>query len=149
MFSGVRVGGWLESDDDLKYIQQWCGTSMLVMQKTACCIIYSSDSNLQRDIIVPAETSTMLVVKKPSGKLCICIVPKPLSWVLKKFHYSLPTSDDMLPELSKASIFTVCDVKNRFWHIRLNQESTTFATRFGCFRWLRVPMRIQKCCKGN
>lgn len=40
-------------------------------------------------------------------------------------------------------MFTVCDVKQGFWHVRLEEESsylTTFATPFGRFRWLRMPM---------
>ncbi len=48
-------------------------------------------------------------------------------------------------DLSKARIFTVCDVKNGFWHVQLDDPSsylTTFATPFGRYRWLRMPMGI-------
>ncbi len=50
-----------------------------------------------------------------------------------------------MPELSKARVFTVCDVKNGFWHVQLDDPSsylTTFATPFGRYRWLRMPMGI-------
>ncbi|XP_055492867.1 uncharacterized protein K02A2.6-like [Leucoraja erinacea] len=104
----------------------------------------------RRGIITPVERSTdwissMVAVRKPNGKLRICIDPKPLNRALKRSHYPLPTIDDILPEMSKAKVFTVCDVKQGFWHVKLEEESsylTTFATPFGRFRWLRMPMGI-------
>lgn len=55
------------------------------------------------DIIAPVETSTswvstMLVVKKASGKVCICIVLKSLNQALKICHYPLPRTDELLPK---------------------------------------------------
>ena len=104
----------------------------------------------KRGIIAPVERSTdwissMVSVAKPNGKPQICIDPKPLNRALKRSHFPLPTIDDILPELSKAKVFTVCDVKHGFWHVKLKEESsylTTFATPFGRFRWLRMPMGI-------
>ncbi|KAL6471877.1 hypothetical protein MHYP_G00205270 [Metynnis hypsauchen] len=107
--------------------------------------------NLQeRRIIAPVEKSTewissMVVVKKTSGKLRICVDPRPLNSALKRQHFPLPTIDEVLPDLTKARVFTVCDVKNGFWHVQLTDESsylTTFATSFGRYRWLRMPMGI-------
>lgn len=103
-----------------------------------------------KGIIAPVERSTdwissMVSVTKPNGKPRICIDPKPLNKALKRSHFPLPTIDDILPELSKAKIFTVCDVKHGFWHVKLDEESsylTTFATPFGRYRWLRMPMGI-------
>ncbi|XP_038138952.1 uncharacterized protein K02A2.6-like [Cyprinodon tularosa] len=104
----------------------------------------------RRQIIAPVERSTdwissMVAVRKPNGKMRICIDPKPLNRALKRSHYPLPTIDDILPEMSKAKVFTVCDVKQGFWHVKLEEQSsylTTFATPFGRFRWLRMPMGI-------
>lgn len=108
------------------------------------------NSLVERGIITPVEKSTdwissMVVVKKPSGKLRICIDPKPLNKALKRQHFPLPTIDDVLPDLANARIFTVCDVKNGFWHVKLTEQSsymTTFATPFGRYRWMRMPMGI-------
>ncbi|KAL7857277.1 hypothetical protein SRHO_G00161760 [Serrasalmus rhombeus] len=102
----------------------------------------------QRKIIAPVERSTdwissMVAVQKPTGKLRICIGPKPLNRALKRSHFPLPTIDDILPDLSNTKVFTVCDVKQGFWHVKLEEESsylTTFSTPFGRFRWLRMPM---------
>ncbi|RXN17139.1 Transposon Ty3-G Gag-Pol poly [Labeo rohita] len=107
-------------------------------------------SPVERGIIAQVEKSTdwissMVVVKKPSGKLRICIDPRPLNKALRRQHFPLPTIDDVLPDLTKARVFTVCDVKDGFWHIRLLEESsylTTFATPCGRYRWIRMPMGI-------
>ena len=105
---------------------------------------------VQRGIIAavsePTEwISSTVVVLKPNGKLRVCLDPKPLNKALKRNHYPLPTIDDLLPELSRAQVFSVVDVKNGFWHVPLDDESsklTTFATPWGRFRWLRMPFGI-------
>lgn len=104
----------------------------------------------RRGIIAPVERSmnwisNMVVVQKPSGRLRVCIDPRPLNRALKCSHFPLPTIDDILPEMSKAKVFTVCDVKSGFWHVKLEEESsylTTFSSPFGRYRWLRMPMGI-------
>ena len=57
----------------------------------------------------------------------------------------MPTLDDILPELSKARVFTVADAKNGFWHVELDEPSsllTTFGTPWGRFKWKRMPFGI-------
>ena len=66
--------------------------------------------------------SSLVVVRKQNGKLRICIDPKPLNNALKRSHYLLPTLEDLLPELTEAKVFSVLDVRNRFWHIELDKE---------------------------
>ena len=86
-----------------------------------------------------------MVVHKQNGKLRICINPKPLNKALKRSNYLLPTLEDLLPELTEAKDFSVLDVRNGFWHIELDKESsllTTFATPFGRHRWKRMPFGI-------
>jgi hypothetical protein len=65
------------------------------------------------DIIKPVSTptpwvSSLVTVVKP-GKLRICIDPKHLNQNIKRSHYPLPTIEDLLPDLSKANIFSVVD----------------------------------------
>lgn len=104
----------------------------------------------KRGIIAPVERNTewingMVVVQKQNGRLRICIDPRPLNKALKRSHFPLQTIEDILPDLSKAKVFSVCDVKSGFWHVKLDEESsflTTFATPFGRYRWLRLPMGV-------
>lgn len=85
----------------------------------------------RRGIIAPVERSSdwissMVIVQKPSGQLRTCIDPKPLNKALKRNHYPLPTIEDVLPDLNGARVFSVCDVKNGFWHVELEAESSFF-----------------------
>ena len=89
-------------------------------------------------------SSTVLVVKE-SGKLRCCIDPKPLNTALKRSHYPLGNIEDVLPDLSNAKVFSVADVKNGFWHVVLEEESsklTTFATPWGRYKWNCMPFGI-------
>lgn len=87
----------------------------------------------------------MVVVRKPNGNLRIWIDLKDFYKVLKRSLYRLPTIEDILPDLSRAKVFSTFDVKNGFWHIELDDESsklTTFNTPFGRYRRLRLPFGL-------
>ncbi|CAB3978194.1 Hypothetical predicted protein [Paramuricea clavata] len=76
----------------------------------------------------------MAVVKKPNGSLRICIDPQPLNAALQREHYKLPTLDDVLPSLIQARVFSKLDVKQAYWHVQLDNESSlliTMITPFG------------------
>ena len=70
--------------------------------------------------------SSLVLVKKPNSKLRVCIDPQPFNKALKRSHYLLPVIDDLLPDLSKAKVFSVCDVKNGFWHVELDCKTGVF-----------------------
>ena len=101
-------------------------------------------------IIVPVDdpsdwVSQMSVAEKKGG-IRICIDPRPLNEVLKREHYKLPVLEDILPELTSACKFSVCDLKSGYLHCELDNSSsllTTFATPFGRYRWLRLPFGLK------
>lgn len=105
---------------------------------------------VDRGILVPVIEPTewvnqMAVPSKRNGKIRICLDPQPLNKVLVRERYKLPTFEDILPELNNAKIFTKLDVKEAYWHVRLNEESsylTTMITPFGRFRWTRLPFGL-------
>ncbi len=79
----------------------------------------------------------MVVVRKRNNHIRVCLDPKPLNKALRRSHYQIPTLEEVLPQLSKAKVFTVADAKNGFWHVELDQaasEMTTFGTPFGRYR---------------
>ena len=50
-----------------------------------------------------------------------------------------------MAEVANAKVFSKCDVRNGFWHVELDDESsrlTTFSTPFGRYRWKRMPFGI-------
>ena len=90
-------------------------------------------------------SSMIATEKKGSEKIRLCIDPKPLNQALKRSKYPLPTFEDVLPKLANAKVFSVCDLRNGFWHCKLDEESsmlTTFATPYGRFRWTRLPFGV-------
>ena len=57
----------------------------------------------------------------------------------------MPTLEELLPELSKAGIFSSFDAKDGFYQVSLDEESsklTTFWTPPGRYRYLRMPFGI-------
>lgn len=89
--------------------------------------------------------SSLVVARKASGKLRVCVDPKPLNKALKRCHYPLPVLEDFLHKLPNAKVFSICDISSGFWHVVLDEESsrlTTFATPQGRFRWKRLPFGI-------
>ena len=104
---------------------------------------------MSQDFIAPMTTptewiSSIVVVPKKNGKLRICLDPKDLNRAIQREKYQLPTID-IATRLYGAKVFTVMDVHNGFWHVRLEEESTyltTFQTPFGRFRWKRMPFGI-------
>ena len=90
--------------------------------------------------------SQMAVVKKSDGSLRICIDPQLLNDALQRKNYRLPTLDDVLPNLNNAKVFSILDVKQAYWHVRLDKESsllTTMITPFGRYRWARLPFGLK------
>ena len=89
--------------------------------------------------------SSLVTVLKPNGQIRVCIDPKDLNRVLRRSHYPTPTIDEILPELSRAKVFSTVDAKNGFWHVEPDDDSshfTTFNSPFGRFRWLRLPFGL-------
>ena len=73
--------------------------------------------------------SSIAVVKKPqSNKLRICIDACGLNQVLQRHRYSQPTIEDILPQLSKAKVFSVLDAKEGFWQVKLDEEGSYLTT---------------------
>ena len=71
--------------------------------------------------------------------------PSDLNRAVQCENYPLPTIEDIATRLHGAKVFTTLDVRNGFWHVKLNEESsylTTFNTPFGRYRWQQLPFSI-------
>ena len=105
---------------------------------------------VEKNIIEPVSkptswVSALALVVKPNGKLRICIDPRPLNKALKREHFQMPVLDDVLPDLAEAKVFTTLDLRNGFWHLKLDEESsdlTTFVTPYGRYRWKVLPFGL-------
>lgn len=108
------------------------------------------DRLVEKYIITPVEVptdwiSSFVVVTELLLKVRLCKDPKPLNTALKRNQYTMPNINDLLPELSKAKVYSVADALNGFWRVELDDVSsylTTFGTARGIYRWKCVPFGI-------
>ena len=105
------------------------------------------DRGILMPITEPTEwVSQMALAEKSNGDIRICIDPAPLNEALQREHYKLPTLDDVLHQFKDAKLFTKLDIKQAYWHVRLDEESsylTTMITPFGRYRWMRLPFGLK------
>ncbi len=74
------------------------------------------------------------VPKKNKEQIRICVDLKNLNRAVKTEKFMLPTTDDILPKLAHAKVFSLLDAASGFWQIPLDSASaklTTFITPFG------------------
>ena len=86
----------------------------------------------------------MVIGAKPQ-KIRICLDRKDLNRAVQRPKFQMPTIEELLPELSKARIFSSFDEKDGLYQVSLDDESsklTTFWTPFGRYRYLRMPFGI-------
>ncbi|XP_021346800.1 uncharacterized protein K02A2.6-like [Mizuhopecten yessoensis] len=87
----------------------------------------------------------IVVVRKPTGDIRICLDPRNLNKAIKREHYPLKTAEDVAASLKSAKMFTEVDASSGFYQIKLAEESrwlTTFNTPFGRYKFERVPFGI-------
>ncbi|PFX32000.1 Uncharacterized protein K02A2.6 [Stylophora pistillata] len=100
----------------------------------------------QRKVISPIQeptdwVSSMIAANKPDGNIRLCIDPHHLNLALKRSHYFLPIFEVILPELSKAKVFSKVDLKEGFLQVELDEESsqlTVFQTPWGRKRNIKL-----------
>ena len=102
--------------------------------------------NIIADVDKPTEwVSNIVIVEKKNGSLRLCLDPKPLNWAIKRERHNIPTPADMQSQSSGKTIFTVIDMKDGYWHVKLSDESSyycTFNTPWGRKQFLRMPFGI-------
>ena len=114
------------------------------------------DRMVDLGVISPIDEPTdwlsqvVVVERKNTDRIHICIDPRPLNKALQREHYHLPTLDEVLPELGKAKVDTKFDLQCGYWHIPLDKPSckvTCCQTPFGRFIWNRLPFGLKVSAK--
>ena len=107
------------------------------------------DSLLAKGIIRPSESeyaSPIVLVRKKTGDLRLCIDYRELNKALIKDNYPLPNIEDLIDSLCGKKYFTKLDLRNGFYHIRMSEESikyTAFSTPFGQFEFMCMPFGLK------
>ncbi len=102
-------------------------------------------------VIVKREEPTdwvnsLLVVEKRNGSLRLCLDPRDLNKYIKREHFLIPTCDDVISHLHGKRVFSVIDMKDSFWQVALDEESSrlcTFSSPLGGrYSFARLPFGV-------
>ena len=89
--------------------------------------------------------NSLVIVEKADSSLRLCLDPRDLNRSIKREHYRIPTAEDISAKLNGKSVFSVLDMKDGFYQMKLDDASSkicTFNTPFGRYRFLRCPFGI-------
>ena len=84
-------------------------------------------------------------VQKNNGSVCLCVDLTHLNQSVKRERHQLPAVEQVLAQLTGATIFSKLDANSGFWQIPLAPESaklTTFITLFKRYQFHRLPFGI-------
>ena len=89
----------------------------------------------------------LVIVEKKNSTLRLCLDPRDLNKVVKRSreHYKIPTIQEVSSHLAGKKIFSTLDLKDGFWQISLDEQSSflcTFNMPFGRFRFTRMPFGL-------
>ena len=98
------------------------------------------------DVEGPTEwVHNVVVTERKNGSLRLCLDPRPLNKAIKREHHAIHTAGDVQAQLAGKKIFTVVDMGDAFWHVKLSEPSSylcTFSTPWGRKRFLRMPFSL-------
>ncbi|XP_028173660.1 uncharacterized protein LOC114362443 [Ostrinia furnacalis] len=89
--------------------------------------------------------SPIVLIKKKTGDLRLCVDYRALNSKTKRDHYPLPRIDDLLDQLSGQTIFTTLDLASGYHQIPIASESierTAFVTPDGQYEYTRMPFGL-------
>jgi len=89
--------------------------------------------------------SPVVLAKKKDNFIRLCVDYRQLNKKIVKDRYPLPIIEDQLDLLQNAKFFSTLDLKNGFFHIKIDEQSrkyTAFIVPDGHYEFLRVPFGL-------
>lgn len=102
--------------------------------KTGCVEVSTSD-----------WAAPIVLVKKATGELRMCIDYRGLNKVTKRDQFPLPRIDSVLITVCSGKYFTKLDLKSGFWQVSIyykDRDKTSFVSSKGTYQWLRMPFGL-------
>ena len=99
------------------------------------------DLDIERIELPTDWVNGLVIIKKPNGKLHICLAPRPLNNAIKREHLHPPTAEEIFSQMSGAFFFSKLDASWGYWQMKGDKESShllAFGTTLGryCFKRL-------------
>lgn len=104
----------------------------------------------KQDIIEPAPTtprwvSRIKAVTKANGEIRWVVMMLGPNKAIRRVYYPMPTMDKLAVRMAGAKFFSKLDIKNAYFHVKLEEESkelTTFMTSKGPMRFKRLAFGV-------
>ncbi|XP_076301534.1 uncharacterized protein LOC143219409 [Lasioglossum baleicum] len=110
------------------------------------CIL---DGLLERGIIRESTSeyaSPIVLTKKKNGEIRMCVDFRTLNKITVRDNFPLPLIEDQLDLLEGKKYFTTLDLKDGFFHVKMDEASvkfTSFVTPFGQYEYTRMPFGLK------
>ena len=103
---------------------------------------------LKLGVISPSSScwmSPIVLVKKKTGDLRLCIDFRKLNAVTQNDPYPVPRIESIMRNMAGCKFFSSLDLRSGYWHIKLHPDDahkTGFTTPFGNFQFNRTPFGL-------
>lgn len=103
---------------------------------------------LERGVIRPSQSdyaSPIVLVRKKSGALCLCVDYRRLNTKTRKDAYPLPRIDESLDALGRARYFSAIDLASAYNQVEVHPDDrhkTAFTTPMGLYEYNRMPFGL-------
>jgi hypothetical protein len=87
----------------------------------------------------------VLFQKKKDSALQMCVDYLALNKVTVKNKYLVPLIQDLFDQLSKATYFSMLDLRSGYWHVRIaegDEPKTMCVTWYGSFEFVMMPFGL-------
>ncbi|CAM5108865.1 unnamed protein product [Eretmochelys imbricata] len=104
---------------------------------------------LQMGVIHPSNSalaSPLVLVPKPDGEICFCVIYHKLNAVTFPDNYPMPRTDELLEKLGHAQFISTLDLTKGYWQVLLDEpakERSAFITHAGMFEFNVLPFGLR------
>ena len=89
--------------------------------------------------------NSIVIVENSNGDIRLCLDPKDLNRAIKREFSQMPTAEEVMSQMSSATIFSKLDESAGYWKVKVDEASSyllAFNTPFGRFQFKRLPFGV-------